>query len=117
LRDRWPIVSTHLVYTVAGLVVLFPFIGLVARTALALSGKTALTNLDILFFVLTPLGAVTLILLGTLLVFVLAFEHAALLTIIGTRRKASAGGLPTVARGSIATESTVRLTSCTCLST
>jgi len=58
-----------------------PSIGLLARLALALSGKTALTNLDILFFALTPLGAVTLILFVVFSLFVIAFEHAALLAI------------------------------------
>jgi len=89
IRDRWPIVSTHLVYTIIGLVIFFPAIGLVARLALTLSGKTALTNMDILFFALRPLGAVTLVLLGALFLFVFAFEQAALSTIAMGAQSAS----------------------------
>ena len=80
-RDRRSIVSTHLAYTIAGFVILFPAIGLFARLTLALSGKTALTNQDILFFALTPVGAIAFVLLGAFLVFVIAFEQAALATI------------------------------------
>lgn len=81
LRNRWRIVGTHLLYTVVGLVILLPSIGFIAHLALAMSGKTALTNLDILFFALTPLGAASLVLFGAFLLFVLAFEQAAFLTI------------------------------------
>jgi len=80
-RDRRPIVGTHLAYTIMGFAVLFPAIGLFARVTLAMSGKTALTNLDILFFALTPTGAIGLVLLGAFLIFVIAFEQAALATI------------------------------------
>jgi len=80
-RDRRPIVRTHLAYTAIGFAVLFPAIGLFARTTLALSGKTALTNQDILFFALTPTGAIGLALLSAFFIFVVAFEQAALATI------------------------------------
>jgi glycerophosphoryl diester phosphodiesterase len=81
LRDRREIVITHLFYSAIGLVVLLPSIGLFIRLALALSGKSALTNLDILTFILTPFGAVSLALLATFQLFVMAFELAALVNI------------------------------------
>jgi glycerophosphoryl diester phosphodiesterase len=81
LRDRREIVITHLFYSAIGLVVLLPSIGLFVRLALALSGKSALTNLDILTFVLTPFGAISLALLATFQLFVMAFELAALVNI------------------------------------
>jgi glycerophosphoryl diester phosphodiesterase len=78
LRDRREIVITHFFYAAIGLVVLLPSIGLFIRLALALSGKLALTNLDILTFALTPFGALSLALLATFQIFVVAFELAAL---------------------------------------
>ncbi len=81
LRDRRAIVVTHLFYAAIGLVVLLPSIGLFIRLALALSGKSALTNLDILTFALTPFGAISLLLLATFQLFVMAFELAALTNI------------------------------------
>jgi glycerophosphoryl diester phosphodiesterase len=81
LRDRREIVVTHLFYSAIGLVVLLPSIGLFIRLALAVSGKSALTNLDILSFALTPFGAVSLVLLATFQLFVMAFELAALTNI------------------------------------
>ncbi len=81
LRDRREIVVTHLFYAAIGLVVLLPSIGLFIRLALSLSGKSALTNLDILTFVLTPFGAISLLLLATFQLFVMAFELAALTNI------------------------------------
>jgi glycerophosphoryl diester phosphodiesterase len=81
LRDRRKIAATHLFYSAIGLVVLLPSIGLFIRMALAVSGKSALTNLDILTFVLTPFGAVSLALLATFQLFVMAFELAALVNI------------------------------------
>lgn len=81
LHDRREILATHLFYSAIGLVVLLPSIGLFSRLALALSGKSALTNLDILSFALTPFGAISLLLLATFQLFVMAFELAALTNI------------------------------------
>ncbi len=81
LRDRREIVTTHFFYSAISLIVLLPSIGLFVRFALAVSGKSALTNLDILTFALTPFGAIALLLLATFQLFVMAFELAALTNI------------------------------------
>ena len=82
LRDRREIVVTHLFYSAISLVVLLPAIGLFIRLALAVSGKSALTNLDILTFALTPFGALSLVLLATFQLFVMTFELTALAYIV-----------------------------------
>jgi len=77
----------HVVYTGLGIIVLFPLLGLFGQLLLRLSGRPALSDQDILYFALTPLGAVSFIVLGGLLVFILAFEQASLMAIgIATQR-------------------------------
>ncbi len=57
LENRRQIFFAHLVYSGLSIIILFPLVGLLGRLLLSLSGSPALTDQDILYFALTPLGA------------------------------------------------------------
>ena len=71
----------HLAYTAFGLAVLAPLTGLTVRTLLALGGKTAVADQDIAWFLLSPLGMASLVLVAGLMLALAAVEQAAMLAI------------------------------------
>ena len=71
----------HIAYAGLGIIVLFPLLGLFGRLLIRFSGEPALSDHDILYFVLTPFGAAAFVVLAALLIFILAFEQATLMTI------------------------------------
>jgi glycerophosphoryl diester phosphodiesterase len=82
LRATWqPLFATHLAYTALGFLVLAPLVGLVGRLLLKLSGRTALADQEIAYFLLTPLGVASLTLVAGLMIAILALESASLMAI------------------------------------
>ena len=81
-RANWKrLLVIHLAVTALVFAVLAPAAGLLLRLAVRLSGSAALSDLDILFFVLSPVGATALLLLGSLFSIIVFLEHAALLVV------------------------------------
>jgi glycerophosphoryl diester phosphodiesterase len=84
-RTAGRIFTTHLAYTALGVLLFAPLVGILGRLLLHLSGQPALADQDIAWFLLTPFGMVALILIAGLLIAILAFEQASLMTIsVGT---------------------------------
>ena len=77
------IFTTHLAYVALGTLLFTPLVGVVGRFLLSLSGQSMLSDFDIAYFLLTPLGMAALILLGALLITILVFEQASLMAISG----------------------------------
>ena len=77
------IFSTHLAYVALGTLLFTPLVGIVGRFLLSLSGQSMLSDFDIAYFLLTPLGMAALILLAALLITILVFEQASLMAISG----------------------------------
>ena len=75
------IFTTHLAYITLGVILFTPLVGVLGHLLLHLSGKTALSDLDIAYFLLSPLGMAALILMAALLITILAFEQASLMAI------------------------------------
>jgi len=75
------LVATDLLYKAATFVILTPLTAGVLQLMLRLSGQTALSDQDILFFALKPVGWVTLIGVGAIVVGIVAMELAALMLI------------------------------------
>jgi glycerophosphoryl diester phosphodiesterase len=83
VRANWGnALATHVLGTLIAYVVLAPLASLLLNIAVSLSGNTALSDQEILFFVLTPFGLASLVVLGAIAITVIAFKHAALMTII-----------------------------------
>ena len=77
------IFTTHLAYVALGTLLFTPLVGVVGRFLLSLSGQSMLSDFDIAYFLLTPLGMAALILLAALLITILVFEQASLMAISG----------------------------------
>lgn len=75
------IFTTHLAYVALGTLLFTPLVGIVGRSLLRFSGQSVLSDFDIAYFLLTPLGMAALILLGALLITILVFEQASLMAI------------------------------------
>ena len=75
------IFTTHLAYTVLGVVLFAPLAGILGRLLLLISGQPALADQDIVWFLLTPFGMAALILFSALLVAIAAFEQASLMAV------------------------------------
>ncbi len=81
-RFAWPqLVGTDLAYKAAAFALLFPLSSLALRGFLALGGNQVVADLDILVFALSPLGVVTLVAMGAILLTVVALQVACLMTI------------------------------------
>jgi glycerophosphoryl diester phosphodiesterase len=84
LRRLWKdLVLTDLAYKLIAFVVLTPAIGILFRVLIAASGNAILTDQDILFFFLGPIGWVCFVAVGALWLGIVALEQAALLGIVG----------------------------------
>jgi len=75
------IFTTHLAYVALGTLLFTPLVGIVGRSLLSLSGQSVLSDFDIAYFLLTPLGMAALILLGAILITIFVFEQASLMAI------------------------------------
>jgi glycerophosphoryl diester phosphodiesterase len=75
------IFTTHLAYIALGVILFTPLVGMLGHLLLRLSGKTALSDLDIAYFLLSPPGMAALIMMAALLITILAFEQASLMAI------------------------------------
>ena len=82
LRRTWPrMLVTDLLYKVIALVVLSPLVGLALKIFMASRGDQVLADQDILFFVLSPVGLVTLVVVGAVSLAILVLEQACLMVI------------------------------------
>ena len=92
IRLRWrPLLLTGLAYKLLTFVVLTPVVSLAFRWFVAWSGRTVLADQDILFFFLSPIGAICLILVGGLWLAIAALEQATLLNVLYHRESAGLG--------------------------
>ncbi len=78
--DRNSVFATHCVYAVFGFVLFAPLLSLVGWMLLKLADKPALADQDIAWFLLSLPGMFALILFSTLLITILGFELATLMT-------------------------------------
>lgn len=82
-RASWKtLVITDIIYKFIVFLVLSWVVGIAFRTMLSLSGRVVLADEDILFFLLEPIGWITVIIVGALSLGILAFEQAALMGVL-----------------------------------
>jgi glycerophosphoryl diester phosphodiesterase len=82
VKSSWKaLVLTDILFKVIAFILLTPFVSLVFRGFLAVSGRTVLADVDIANFLLHPIGWATLIVVGGAGVGLLAIEQSALMTI------------------------------------
>ena len=80
-RLNWKLfLGIHIAVNVFTLLVLTPLVTLLMGWLILLSGHTALTDEDILFFVLSPVGMIIMLLAGAMYATVVVFQQAAMIT-------------------------------------
>ncbi len=80
-RLNWKLfLGIHIGVNVFSLAVLTPLVSLLIGWLILASGHTALTDEDILFFVLSPVGMIVMLLAGALYTTVIVFQQAAMIT-------------------------------------
>ncbi len=75
------IFTVHLVYAALRITVFAPLTGVTGSLLLRFSGKSVLSDLDIVYFLFTPGGMIATILFAALTMTILIFEQAALMTV------------------------------------
>ncbi|QDU55600.1 glycerophosphodiester phosphodiesterase [Aeoliella mucimassa] len=83
IRSSWKsLVFTDIAFKVLAFVVLTPLVSIFFHGMLALGGSSVVSDMDILFFFLGPVGWISLIVIGGLWLAIVALEQAALLGIL-----------------------------------
>ena len=80
-RCSAPIFFTHLIYSVLGVVLFGPLVGVLGQLLLHFSGQPALADQDIANFLISPLGMLSLASVSTIVISILALEQASLIII------------------------------------
>lgn len=82
-RSSWKeLALTGIAYKIISFIVLTPIVGGLFRTLVAVAGKTVLTDQDILFFFLGPVGWICFIVVGALFATIVALEQSALMGVL-----------------------------------
>lgn len=85
-RQSWrSLFLTDAVYKLLAFVLLSPLLGVLFRVLIAMSGAAVLSDMDILFFLLGPLGWACLVSIAALWLGIVALEQASLLGILGAK--------------------------------
>jgi glycerophosphoryl diester phosphodiesterase len=71
--------ALNLTYAALGFILLAPLPGVITRLLIRLSGKQALTDQDIAYFLLTPFGTASLIVVLAILVSIVALSQASMM--------------------------------------
>jgi glycerophosphoryl diester phosphodiesterase len=81
LRSWRRLLATDVVYKLVAAVVLIPLTGVALSLFLSTSGSAVVADQDILYFVLSPIGIVALLVMGAVMLAIVALEQACLMTI------------------------------------
>ncbi len=73
--------ALHVAFTLAGVIIFAPLVGLTSRLLLRLSGGPALADQDIARFALSPGGFIAMIIFAALLIGIIAFEQSGMMRI------------------------------------
>jgi glycerophosphoryl diester phosphodiesterase len=81
-RLTWPqLLTTDLAYKLVAFVLLTPLVSLALRVFVSTSGSAVLADTDILFFVLSPIGLVALVVVAAVSLAIVGLEQACLMVI------------------------------------
>jgi glycerophosphoryl diester phosphodiesterase len=102
-RTAWrELLAADILYKLLAVVMLLPTVALGLRLFLGLSGSSVKADQDILYFFLSPVGAVTLVVIAAGAIAVIALEAASLMTIGLGAREAARVSVPDALRFSLA---------------
>ena len=80
--ETWrAMLALHVAFTLLGIVIFAPLVGLTSRALLRLAGEPAVADQDIARFLLSPAGLAALIVFAALLIGIIAFEQSSMMRI------------------------------------
>jgi glycerophosphoryl diester phosphodiesterase len=88
---RWPLLLSHLVFSLLVLAVMAPLVSLAIRGAIAFSGQPALSDFDIAIYLLSPVGFVAGLLALSLLLTTAVLDTAFMMAIARDARSTGRG--------------------------
>ena len=88
---QWPFLVAHLLVRLLVLAVITPLTSLLLSLAIATSGQSALTDQDIAYFLLTPVGLVAAVVILCLLIVGAVLDVALMTSILRTDQKTTVG--------------------------
>ena len=98
-RLNWKLfLGIHIAVNIFSLLVLTPLVTLLMGWLILISGHTALTDEDILFFVLSPVGMIVMLLAGALYATVVVIQQAAMITAAYNVTSGNAVSIPRLGR-------------------
>jgi glycerophosphoryl diester phosphodiesterase len=87
LRSFWPdLALTTITFRILAFVVLMPLVSVLFRMLIATSGTSVVSDVDIIFYFLHPIGCLCFVVVAALRLAILALEQSALLGIIAARQ-------------------------------
>jgi glycerophosphoryl diester phosphodiesterase len=93
-RRSWRrLLVLHIAMSLVSVLILAPLLATLLGWLVLMSGDTALTDQDILYFVLSPRGALVFVLIASLQLTLLVLEQAAIIVVASRADNGSAGGL------------------------
>ncbi|TWT57489.1 Glycerophosphoryl diester phosphodiesterase [Thalassoglobus neptunius] len=93
IRIGWGMVLVGILFRLVSFVVLAPLPGLALRAVLAFSGQSAVADMEIVSFVLHPIGMIGMIAVAAVFLCVLALEQATFIVMAVSERKVTPGEL------------------------
>ncbi|MEQ9693275.1 glycerophosphodiester phosphodiesterase family protein [Shimia sp. SDUM112013] len=80
-RLRWPFLLSHLTFNVVLTAFLAPLVAIVVRVAISLSGNPALSDFDIAFFLLSPVGFVAFLILAGIFISLMVMNSSFMMAV------------------------------------
>lgn len=90
-RLRWPLLLSHLVFSILVLAVMTPLLSLTIRGAVMLSGQPALADVDLALYLLSPLGFVAGLVAASLVLSTVVLDSAFMMAIVQDARRRGHG--------------------------
>lgn len=85
---RWRLLAVHVAFNAVLAVILVPLMALTVRLALWFAGQPALSDFDIAFFLLSPVGFLCFLIIAGLAVFIYVLDVACMMALAGRSRNA-----------------------------
>lgn len=90
-RLRWPLLLSHLVFSLLVLAIMAPLLSLAIRAAIAFSGQPALSDFDIATYLLSPVGFVAGLFAASLVLTTAVLDTAFMMAIARDARRTGRG--------------------------
>ncbi|WP_168201237.1 glycerophosphodiester phosphodiesterase family protein [Qingshengfaniella alkalisoli] len=86
-KARWPLLATHALLTGVTVALISPLLGLTIRIAVERSGQPVLADQDIAMFLLTPVGFIGAVVVGSIMLALAVLEVSVMMSVLHARAR------------------------------